>query len=517
MAAVKVQIVPLLKEGEFTVEKVNELAFFDLLGNRSKTSGTSNKQYFLELNKAKSGNKAQIYSEWGATGGTQRKEWRHYDNFEDAAKDYNKIVSSKKRKGYEEIDVAQRVQGSSEALKIVKAVNLKNIEHLDIKEKPSLLHPETERLITSLMGASNKFVIETLKCPLGQLTNNQIDKGLSVLNEARAILINNGASNVSGSNTIQLSKSDGDKIIDYTNEFYALIPHNLGQGKRGKMEHLLLDSLEKIVKKEDDLDTLLDAKAVGAKVAESSSVIDKYKALNADIDYVDKDDDLFKFLSIYFEKTKVRNHGYKNSKVKNIWKVHRKDNEWGIFEENMQKVARECGGHTFVKETAHLSNNASKYWVPNKRPDLSSAEVDLYNKANVWMCWHGTRSANLIGITTRGLLVRPAGAIITGAMFGPGKYYAWQSTKSLNYTDGGYWAKGAANPKSKFMFLLDVGLGNMHLAPRAKYYTEYPNGHHSIYGKANYSGVYNDEMITLDTSANKSQAKIKYLFEIVGD
>src|SRR5690606_9500893 len=115
---------------------------------------------------------------------------------------------------------------------------------------------------------------------------------------------------------------------------------------------------------------------------------------------------------------------------------------------------------------------------------------------NSWLCWHGTRSANLVGITKRGLMIRPAGAVHTGSLMGDGKYFSWQSTKSLNYCDGGYWT-GSSNNNSKFMFLLDVSLGNMHRCDTPKFFSKPPSGYHSVYAKA---GAYlrNDEMITYD-------------------
>jgi hypothetical protein len=49
----------------------------------------------------------------------------------------------------------------------------------------------------------------------------------------------------------KILKTDSEKL---TNDFYGLIPHNLGSGVRGQMTHLLLDSISKIDQKEYDLD-----------------------------------------------------------------------------------------------------------------------------------------------------------------------------------------------------------------------------------------------------------------------
>ena len=58
----------------------------------------------------------------------------------------------------------------------------------------------------------------------------------------------------------KISDADMKELTRLTNSFYGLIPHNLGAGARGQMIELRLDTLDKIVAKETDLDTLLDAK-----------------------------------------------------------------------------------------------------------------------------------------------------------------------------------------------------------------------------------------------------------------
>jgi len=503
----KVQKNPLLSDGNYIVDKVIELNFFDLTGDKAKTKGTSNKSYHAELQLSKSGQAAQIYSMWGPTGGTQTRDWRHYNTRTDAEKDFVKIIKSKKKKGYEEIEVAVRAYGSDDAKDITKAVTLTNLDKVKGTAKivTSSLPAQTQGLIRQLFGSTKQFVATTLKCPLGQLTNGQIDKGRDYLNNAKDI--------VNKRVDTRLTKKDKDQITELTNEFYRAIPHNLGTGSRGQMTQLLLDNISKIVGKEGDLDTLLDAKSVGAVLSGDAGVDAQYKTLNAGFTWIDGKDPLFKFMNEYFMKSKIRSHGYANAKLKNLWRVERKDEANESFLANSEKIASECGKHTFVNDTRRLNDLVSN-WVPKKRPDLDSKACDLFTKANTWLCWHGTRSANVVGITKRGLLVRPAGAVHTGSMFGDGKYFAWQSTKSLNYTDGGYWTGGRSKNNSRFMFLLDVSFGNMHVAPYSKFYRGAPKGYHSVYGKANKSGVYNDEMITYDFNHKTTQSRIRYLFEI---
>lgn len=501
----KVQKQPLIKEGDYTVVEVKELAFFDMTGEKAGTQGTSNKSYHAELQVDKNGDRCQIYTIWGPTGAAnQTREWRHYTSRSHADKDFGAIIKSKTGKGYKIIDVAQRAQGSDAAKAIIKPVTLKGMDQVAAPTVCTLPVP-TQFLIQNLFGSTAQFVATTLKCPLGQLSNAQIDRGRDTLNKAKDIL-----NALSGNNP---SKKDLTKLQDLTNDFYGEIPHNLGQGSRGQMTHLLLDDLNKVVQKESDLDTLWDAKSVGAVLNANSGIDAQYKELNAELTWIDTKDPLFKFMSDYFQGSKVNGHDYGGAKVKNLWRMERKDKESDYFLANAEKVAKECGRHSFAYETKSLCPK-SENWVPNLRPDLDKHMMELFSKSNTWLCWHGTRSANVVGITKRGLLIRPAGAVHTGSMFGDGKYFAWQSTKSLNYTDGGYWTGGRSNNSSRFMFLLDVSMGNMHVASSSQFFRGPPKGHHSVYGKAHKSGVYNDEMITYDFNQKDTQSRIRYLFEI---
>jgi hypothetical protein len=226
---------------------------------------------------------------WGPTGGHQTKDWRHYNSRFAAEKDFDSIIKSKKKKGYVEVDVAQRSLGSEEAKSITKPIVLNNTDHLLVKK--SSLHQETQRLISTLMGATNQFVVQTLKCPLGQLSNQQIDLGRDILNKAKIVI---GA-----------KKPDQSELLSLTNQFYSTIPHNLGSGARGKMVELIIDDLNKTAKLEDELDTLIDAKAISVVLATGSNVDDQYNSLSTDFVYVEKSSDVFGWLDKMIQETRL--------------------------------------------------------------------------------------------------------------------------------------------------------------------------------------------------------------------
>lgn len=506
MAKVKVEKSARFTDYEVPSGWVVELNFFDMTGEKSRTVGTSSKMYHLELNVSKDGKQYQLYSEYGPTGKVAAHDWRYFGTDREAAEaEFNSIKKSKIKKGYVEIDVAQRALGSDEAKKQIKAVTLKNAELLPGIPK-STLGSAQKAIVSLFFNAQDTWVAQNLKCPLGQLTNNQIDLGRAALNEAKTII------NRSGS----ISDADMKELERLTNSFYGLIPHNLGAGARGQMLHLRLDDMNKIVSKESDLDTLLDAKNVNAVLKVDSSLDDKYKSLNCDFGEVEQGSDLWRFLVSYFVDTKVHGHGFHSSKVTRIWAMARKDGKENAFIPNAERIAKECGKHTFAADADEVTGGKSKLWVPGKRPDLSKNQAELYNKGNVWLCWHGTREANLLGITRRGLLIRPTGAVYTGSLFGDGKYYSFQSTKSLNYCSGGYWT-GGGHVDKRYMFLLDVAFGHMYQTTSGQFFKGPPSGYHSVYGKSGRrSCLRNDEMITYDFEDHQNQSGMRYLFEITG-
>jgi len=487
--AVKVNKAPLLADGKYDVQEVKELNFFDLSGQKAKTKGTSDKSYHIELQTAKSGDKAQLYSMWGPTGGQQREDWRYYDSEFAARKDFEKIIKSKKKKGYVEVDVAQRAYGSKEAKQITKSVILTNAQQVDPKAPVCKLQPKVQELVSKLFGSTNDFVITTLKCPLGQLTNNQIDKGRDVLQEAEKL--------------VKQKRKNKSKLEDLTNQFYAAIPHNLGCGSRGQMTHLILDDPMKIAQKDADLDTLLDAKQVGA-VLTSDNITDQYNSLNSEIEYLDPKSYDFQWIDAMIQGTRASNHHWLGKiRLQNVWTMSRKG-ESDLFFKNAEKIAGACGKQP-------LPSKLAKY--VKERPKMPKGHGTLFTKANVLPLCHGTRTANLIGITRNGFLIRPSGAVLTGAMYGNAVYFGMFS-KAANYASvrSSYWAQG--NDDTGFVFLSDVALGKQKVAGYSGRYTlNNIKPCHSVWAKGGHSGVINDEFMVYNPAGKNQQHKINYLLE----
>src|SRR6185369_6893837 len=181
-----------------------------------------------------------------------------------------------------------------------------------------------------------------------------------------------------------------------------------------------------------------------------------------------------------------------------------RNNEDKYFMDTAEKIAKECGKWS----PSPVYSNLVK-----KRPDVPKELQELYMKANILPGWHGTRRANMIGITTKGLLIRPSGVIHAGSMYGDGIYWATNSTKSINYCDvrGSYWAQGTN--KTAYLFLGDVAYGNYKYANGSHFYTKKSIAPaHSVFARAG-GGVLNDELITYSPTGPEQQHALRYIIE----
>lgn len=190
-------------------------------------------------------------------------------------------------------------------------------------------------------------------------------------------------------------------------------------------------------------------------------------------------------------------------KIKNAWKVDRHGDD-----DKLQKAQERIAADNWTTKERPLHQ-------PSNRIDLSREAAKLYVRSGTHYFFHGTRSVNVSGILRESLRLprQLVGVVITGAMFGGGLYWADDWKKSAGYTSlrNSYWSSGggAISGRGAFMFVADVAIGNPYVAPRAHGYTAPPKGFHSVFGKANVSGVQNNEYITYERDSHR----LRYLVE----
>ena len=271
--------------------------------------------------------------------------------------------------------------------------------------------------IEAMKDALVEFEIDLKKMPLGKLSKKQIETAYSCLSESYK-LVTDGV-------------NKGSKVLDVSNQFYTLIPHDFGMQKPP-----LLDNEELINLKIKMLDSLLEieiAYNILKKSNEDEDPVDvHYSSLNTDINPISKDCDEFKMVCEYVKNTHAKTHSNYNLDVEEVFDVSRKGEK--------------------------------QRYRPFK---------DLHNRK---LLWHGSRSTNYVGILSQGLRIAPPEAPVTGYMFGKGVYFADMASKSANYCQ-----TNRSNPTG-LMLLCEVALGNMYELTDANHITKLPGGKHSCKG-----------------------------------
>uniref|UniRef100_A0A8C3LT43 Poly [ADP-ribose] polymerase n=1 Tax=Chrysolophus pictus TaxID=9089 RepID=A0A8C3LT43_CHRPC len=250
--------------------------------------------------------------------------------------------------------------------------------------------------VESMKKAMVEFEIDLQKMPLGKLSKRQIQSAYSILNEA----VSDGGSE--------------SQILDLSNRFYTLIPHDFGMKKPP-----LLSNLEYIQAKVQMLDNLLDIEVAysllrgGNEDGDKDPIDINYEKLRTDIKVVDKDSEEAKIIKQYVKNTHAATHNAYDLKVVEIFRIERE--------------------------------GESQRYKPFKQ---------LHNRQ---LLWHGSRTTNFAGILSQGLRIAPPEAPVTGYMFGKGIYFADMVSKSANYCLG----KTAPDPTaSTTLDGVEVPLGN---------------------------------------------------------
>lgn len=164
-------------------------------------------------------------------------------------------------------------------------------------------------------------------------------------------------------------------------------------------------------------------------------------------------------------------------------------------------------------------NQFVKAFIVNNLKTQKLFDKNILNAQNktVDVFWHGSRNENWWSILGKGLMLRPANAVRTGAMYGAGIYFASLFRKSLGYTSfrGSYWAGGGSD--KAYLALKCVHVGNQLKQKKHEswcYDLNYKNlknrGDYDSFWAIGGADLINDEFIIY----TEPQCTIKYLVEI---
>jgi hypothetical protein len=289
------------------------------------------------------------------------------------------------------------------------------------------------------------------------------------------------------------------QLVQLTTLMYSRIPKKKPIGAPPATWIL---SKENVLAWQNDLDAF--ESALYSTDIEDDPEIDPFAGMALTMEWLPPTSREGKLLTSWWPSATANRHGWLGAmKIKNLWRVERYADQGKLAPMQEEILA----------ERPRIAERPM--FQPAKRPDLASAEVKRHQATNTALLFHGTRSVNVSGILREALRLprQLVGVVITGAMFGPGLYFADDWKKSAGYTSltGSYWSagSGAVRGRDAFMFAADVVLGNPFVAPQAHGYTGPPKGHHSVFGKAGRSGVQNNEFIVF----RSDQHRLRYLCE----
>lgn len=111
-----------------------------------------------------------------------------------------------------------------------------------------------------------------------------------------------------------------------------------------------------------------------------------------------------------------------------------------------------------MSDKSKIFKNAFKIENTKTQPLFENQKIKSV-KQLCKLLFHGSRNENWMSIVKTGLLIRPSGVVLTGAMFGHGVYFSDKFEKSLGYTSfsGSYWARG--NSSHAFLAIYEVNTG----------------------------------------------------------
>ncbi|XP_067018725.1 poly [ADP-ribose] polymerase 1-like [Acropora muricata] len=385
----------------------------------------ANSYYKLQLLKDDKKNSYHLFRSWGRVGthigGTKLE---RCDSKADAIRSFLNLYGEKTGNSWEDRKNFVKRPNKFYPLEIDYGQDNEELKSSIAAGSKSLLAPAIQELIKMIFDVESmkktliEFEIDLKKMPLGKLTKRQIETAYAVLGEAQK-LISDGRTSSS--------------LLDASNRFYTLIPHDFGMKKPP-----LLDNLELIKTKVRMLDNLLDIEVAYSllKSGEDDRAKDpldvNYEKLKTDLEVLAKDSKEFSLIDEYVKNTHAETHKQYELNVLEVFKVNR---------------------HGEV--------------------DRFQPFKELHNRR---LLWHGSRTTNYAGILSQGLRIAPPEAPVTGYMFGKGVYFADMVSKSANY------CRTTPSDNIGLLMLCEVALGNMHELLDADNIVKLPKGKHSVKG-----------------------------------
>lgn len=501
---------PATKDGEFSNVKIADLGCF------TQDNKDTNKYYHAAVVRHRSTQKWYAYFEWGRTGATNPQfQFVECNSESEAQKEFaDQLHAKNDKRGQWTVHaslgrILQAKPGKDCYLvrpQATRSTGLPDARTIKFNEGASVPVSTSKVKTKSIVKCDSQTLklmqdlnVGTIKYTKGSMVNDSLPTQAAI-DEARDIL---GAANKC---VLRVGDHIDDQINDtelknLTGMIYSRIPKK--KNRNDPPETWLL-SKNNIVSWQQDLDAYESALYASGTIEDSQT--DPFGGMKLTMEWISPQSDLGEFVYNWAPKATRNRHGYIGAmKVRNVWKIERHGDQQKFF----ASQAQICKDKWTCKE---------KVLHQPQRSDVSKDDLKRYVGSNTALLFHGTRSVNVSGLLRDSFRMPKelVGVVVTGAMFsggGGGIYFADDWKKSAGYTSLSsslYAGGGGSIPgRGAFMYLCDVALGNLFVAPGPHPYVGPPRNYHTVFGKAGDSGVQNNEYIIFD----KPRQQMRYLVE----
>lgn len=259
-------------------------------------------------------------------------------------------------------------------------------EHAELVSAEKLA-PQVDDLIKMISDKQlmtktlKKLNVDVKKLPLGKIKKEQLTKAEQILSMIRLYLASDSTEQLKMFGMQNPEDFLKERLIELSSTFWTLLPYSCGRNRPPAIDSI--EVLEDCAEKLDGVRSI----AISTKIIERGTSPEQiYESLHANIQAIDRESKEWKMLLAYVNSSQGTTHD-----------------------------------KTTMLEAYTIDKNYKN-------------RVDAFSKTkNHILLFHGSRSANFVGILSEGLRIPNAGQIINGSVLGTGIYFADCVTKSFNY------------------------------------------------------------------------------------
>jgi hypothetical protein len=496
---------PATTDGELESVRICDMGCF------SQDGKDSNKYYHGAVVQHRKSKNWYTYFEWGRTGGSSRSfQFVACQSEKDARAEFTKRLLEKNEKRGQWVTfagirtlrakkgkdcylvrpMATRSTGLPDARNI--KISQRSTSTATSKETTSQTEgdPQTMKLLRDLRIATIAYTRKSM-ADSSIPTKGAIDQARDILNEAQLRL---------GDIEDDLEAQINDRTLtQLTRLMFSRIPR---KKKVGAPIATWMLSSDNIQDWHDDLDAFESAlHAVDIELHPDTNILQE---MNLEMTWIDSASKIGKFLYQWCPQASVKEHKkIKCMDIVNVWEVNQQARHDALAK-GQQRILR-----------SKFEVNEIPRHQPKIRLDVPNQHRGEFKTSNTAILFHGTRSVNVSGILRESLRMPDTlvAVPITGAKFGPGIYFSDDWKKAADYTNAQgsteVGRKGAVRGRNAFLFLADVVLGRSFIPKSVQGFAKPPKGHHSVFGKADHSGVDDNEFVVYKAD----QSRLRYLVE----